>query len=300
MRRLLSSALFLSLLCPASLAWAKFSDVPANHPYAEAIADVQAKGIVSGYSDGTYRPNQNINRAEFTKILTVAVHGQQTIVSKRYFDTPGFLDVDPGDWFEPYVHFAWDSGIIAGYSDNTFRPAANINFAEAAKIIVLSYDVSFEEDIGTEWWEQYVEALRSHGALPSSFRSASQLVTRGEMAAMIHVFLDGTRSTDDGISATSSYRAYEDGVIGNGQESVLFFYAAWCPYCQANDHRLLTWSGPLPVTVYKVDYDAETELKNRYGIATQDTFIRIDGTGKEIARLNLGASKEQLQAFLEQ
>lgn len=56
-----------------------FSDVPFNHLNAETIDYVQANGIVSGYPDGTFRPDQTINRAEFVKIITIATFGQTMV-----------------------------------------------------------------------------------------------------------------------------------------------------------------------------------------------------------------------------
>lgn len=86
---------------------------------------------------------------------------------------------------------------------------------------------------------------------------------------------------EDQAMASGQYTAYTDGVIGNGEPAVLFFYATWCPACQANDARLQEWYGAeqLPVTTYKIDYDNSSDLKSRYGVVQQDTFVRIDGNG---------------------
>ncbi|MEK7563157.1 MAG: S-layer homology domain-containing protein, partial [Patescibacteria group bacterium] len=70
LRTLSRTALLLAPLLLPLQALAAFSDVSSTHPNAEAIAYVKAEGIVSGYPDGTYRPNQTINRAEFVKFVT--------------------------------------------------------------------------------------------------------------------------------------------------------------------------------------------------------------------------------------
>lgn len=79
----------------------------------------------------------------------------------------------------------------------------------------------------------------------------------------------------------TAYMAYSEGVIGNGDSAVLFFAASWCSACQANDKRLQSWydSEQFPISVYKLDYDKENDLKSRYGIVQQDMFVRIDGNG---------------------
>jgi thiol-disulfide isomerase/thioredoxin len=80
------------------------------------------------------------------------------------------------------------------------------------------------------------------------------------------------------------YVAYEDGVIGNGSPAVLFFAASWCPSCQANDARLSEWynNGGLYLSVHKIDYDNSADLKARYGVVQQDTFVRIDAEGNAV------------------
>lgn len=82
----------------------------------------------------------------------------------------------------------------------------------------------------------------------------------------------------------AAYTAYTDGVIGNGEESVLFFHATWCPKCKANDGKLNTWYGAGEPTrsAYKIDYDSATELRQKYGITQQDSFVLIDGAGNKV------------------
>ncbi|MDP6561944.1 MAG: thioredoxin family protein [Candidatus Peribacteraceae bacterium] len=96
-----------------------------------------------------------------------------------------------------------------------------------------------------------------------------------------------------------SYTQYADGVIGNGQESVLFFHATWCPKCKENDGRLKEFYGSsdYPRSVYKIDYDTSTDLKSQYGIIGQDTFILIDGNGNEVKRVRF-PSREALRDLL--
>lgn len=89
------------------------------------------------------------------------------------------------------------------------------------------------------------------------------------------------------VASEGSYTAFTPGVIGNGKESVLFFHATWCPKCKENDGRLKDFYGssPYPRSVYKIDYDTATDLKSQYGITGQDTFVLIDGNGKEVKRV---------------
>jgi len=89
------------------------------------------------------------------------------------------------------------------------------------------------------------------------------------------------------VETTSRYTTYTDGVIGNGQTSVLFFHATWCPACKKNNGLLEEWYGAeeFSRSVYKIDFDTATELRQKFGITGQDTFIVIDGSGNEIERV---------------
>lgn len=173
-----------------------FSDVLPNHPNADAIAYVKAEGIVEGYADGTYRPDQTINRAEFTKIITVALFGQAMIDQCGSFYP--FSDVPRDAWYVKNICRARDGWLLTGYPDNTFRPAQNINFVEAAKILANGYAlIQRQEHCGGKlcpdvdtvehpWFEQYVRALADTQAIPTSITSFDHSLTRGEMAEMIY------------------------------------------------------------------------------------------------------------------
>lgn len=65
---------------------------------------------------------------------------------------------------------------------------------------------------------------------------------------------------------------------------VFFFHAPWCPDCRATDASLTTDGVPDGLTVVKVDYDTETELRQKYGITQQHTFVQIDGAAMSVKK----------------
>lgn len=107
-------------------------------------------------------------------------------------------------------------------------------------------------------------------------------------------------SSSSSAMDAASYTEYREGVIGNGEASVLFFHAAWCPDCRAADTELQQiFSTGLPtMSVYKVDYDSSADLKQKYGVVYQHTFVVIDGEGNATRTLQ-GATKAQLQALVQ-
>jgi uncharacterized protein YkwD len=172
-------------------ALAAFSDVPDNHPYATAVEFVRSKGIVKGYEDGTYRPNNTINRAEFTKILIETIFDKATIDGCLADNPILFTDVKKTDWFAPYVCVAKLYLIITGYPDGSFKPGSNINHAESAKIFVISIDLPVTNISGDQaWYEAYTQTLTILNAIPKSVLSASHTLTRGEMADTIYKLKD--------------------------------------------------------------------------------------------------------------
>ncbi|MFH1284467.1 MAG: S-layer homology domain-containing protein [Candidatus Peregrinibacteria bacterium] len=163
---------------------AGFSDVDIENSYFDAIAYVKDEGIVNGYSDGTYRPSSKINRAEFTKILIESVFSDSEINSCTSGKT--FSDVPSGEWFSKYVCTASKNSIIDGYPDGSFKPEGNINFAEAAKILVNSFNFETQNVPGSEWYAPFVNVIEDESAIPVSVKGYSYNITRGEMAEMIY------------------------------------------------------------------------------------------------------------------
>ena len=91
------------------------------------------RGIITGYGDRTFRPDDPVNRAEALKILFLTSKLQP-------FDdgdySGQFLDVEQGTWYEQYVNNALSYEFIEGYEDKTFRPDQSITRAEAAKVVL--------------------------------------------------------------------------------------------------------------------------------------------------------------------
>lgn len=214
------SFLFFLFILPAILvsAYVSFSDVPDTYLYAEAIDYAYESGIVSGYSDGSYLPDNPINRAEFTKVVINSKFGESDIQGCEAGKT--FPDVKESDWYYPYVCVASNYGIINGYPDGSFKPGNNINFVEAAKIIVntFGYKVSASEI----WYKPFVEVMETTSAIPGTIYSFERNITRGEMAEMVYRLREGIENkmsthffTDDAdlvINGTfvKAYRFYND------------------------------------------------------------------------------------------
>ena len=125
------ATMFTRLLKDRPVKWLHYSsglsDIYAGDWYADTVGYAVEKGIVSGYPDGTFRPNQPITRAEFASIASrfAQLTDDQDI---------SFIDLDASHWGYKAVRSAASHGWISGYPDNTFRPEQAISRAEVTSI----------------------------------------------------------------------------------------------------------------------------------------------------------------------
>ena len=103
-----------------------FSDVPKGYWAANYIGYMQQFGIITGYSDGSFRPNAPVTRAEFAAIASR--------FEKLTEGSKSFTDVSDTYWAARYINFAATRGWVTGYSDGTFKPENTITRAEVAAV----------------------------------------------------------------------------------------------------------------------------------------------------------------------
>ena len=147
-----------------------FSDVSADKWYNNAVSTLCHMGVLGGYSDGTFRPNAPITRAEFAKIAV-------SFAQVNGFSEYGyFADVDSSNWYAPYVDAAKSVGLIEGYSDGSFKPENKITRAEACTIVnrvlgrkpsknnmKISDRINWPDCTTDDWfYEAIMEATNSH------------------------------------------------------------------------------------------------------------------------------------------
>jgi uncharacterized protein YkwD len=181
---------FLSnLLLFSNLTFA-FSDI-SNHLHEQAISYIAEQGYIEGYIDNTYRPDQKINRAEFTKIIIGAAFSYSPNTDTSSYDIYSrimlsFTDIEDNAWYNPYLRVAIQKRVLEGYDDATFRPANNINLAEALKIILNAYEKDTSTYSNDPWYYPYLGYAKDNGLLNNIENEPAHLLTRGEMAELIY------------------------------------------------------------------------------------------------------------------
>ena len=107
-----------------------FPDVNEDDWFNVTVSSLANMGAISGYEDGTFRPNEPISRAE---LAAMAVRFYDTFEAE--YEEGTFLDVDGDEWYADAIAAAEELGIIGGYPDGTVRPNNNITRAETCAIV---------------------------------------------------------------------------------------------------------------------------------------------------------------------
>src|SRR3990167_10403167 len=112
-----------------------FSDIADTEIYKDAIQFLYDSKIVKGYDNGTFKPQNTINRAEMVKIIAEAELKYNNLSSDfltNYSNQKCFSDVPAGEWYTKYVCYGKNQGWIVGYENGKyFHPANTITFVEA-------------------------------------------------------------------------------------------------------------------------------------------------------------------------
>ena len=186
-------AVLLSLTMMLSMKVALFADLTdvSSHWAKDEIQYLTVKGVVGGYSDGEFKPDKTITRAEFFKMLNkIFGYSNKAQVS--------FDDVKDTDWYYEEIQKAVEAGYVSGYPDNTIRPNEEITRQEVAKVIALAFGLNYEssnffhlfedDDQMASWARPYIGALYNKGFVSGyqdgTYRPENNL-TRGEAAKIL-------------------------------------------------------------------------------------------------------------------
>lgn len=188
-----------------------FSDVPTDHYAFAAIEFLKANNIVQGYPDGTFHPNEAVNRAAAVKIIVsplVQADMLAQITGTGYKDVRGVAD-----WAAPYLEVARGPlGIIDGPpKTETFRPADPVTKAEFLKMLLLAYKslpeapvdpismfseirlpLSSDVNDPSAWFYPYMRYAIASSMTTTDTQgllSPGKTLTRGEVAVLLHRFL---------------------------------------------------------------------------------------------------------------
>lgn len=201
LKKVISSVAALTMVASSVAAFAvDFPDVESTASYAQAVQELSALDVISGYDDGTFGPDKLVTRAEITKMIVDALAERSSAEAST--ESTKFADVSADHWAKGYINQGVADGFIAGMSDTEFDPDANVTYVQAQKMLVSA--------IG---YETYAQA---QGGWPIGYKTyaASLDITKG-----ISGIKDSTELT----------RAQVAQMIDNAMDTPLCVIASWKP-----------------------------------------------------------------------
>ena len=197
--------------------------------------------IISGYEDGTFRPYNNITRAEFCKLIVCATMNDYIEEYEK-----AFVDVEDGFWAESYIYAARELGIVNGVTETIFDPQSNITNEQAVKMIVCALGYSNEAIEKGGYPNGYIEVAKGLGIIKNSSFNGKDISTRKGIADMVYNMID--------VPLFFIYKS-EDGSIERSEaENTL-----------REIHELSIW-------------DSDDNIESD-GIEEQDLYFEIDSVG---------------------
>lgn len=199
LKKVISSVAALTMVASSVAAFAvDFPDVESTASYAQAVQELSALDVISGYDDGTFGPDKLVTRAEITKMIVDALAERSSAEAST--ESTKFADVSADHWAKGYINQGVADGFIAGMSDTEFDPDANVTYVQAQKMLVSA--------IG---YETYAQA---QGGWPTGYKTyaASLDITKG-----ISGIKDSTELT----------RAQVAQMIDNAMDAPLCVIASW-------------------------------------------------------------------------
>ena len=233
MKKVLSIVLSIAMVvCLApTMAFAATTSAQADAAYSDtkgtacegAVNVLSALGVVDGFTDGTYKPEQVVTRAQMAKLIVTAL-GVADYASAK---TSKFTDMSAATWAIPYVEYASNLNIVNGVGNNKFNPNGNVTYEQAATMIVraLGYTDKCNEMNGT-WPAIYIQKATALGLFNDVTNKGATGATRGDLAIMLYnaltvdeVYADNDGTTQNKKGANGDYVTMMDTLNVNGSST---------------------------------------------------------------------------------
>ncbi|MBP8614293.1 MAG: S-layer homology domain-containing protein, partial [Firmicutes bacterium] len=153
MKKLIATALavvmIFGLVSVGFAAAPEFPDIE-GYEFEDEVRRLASLGVIAGYPDGTFRPEEAVTRAEFAKMIVVML-GLENAANLMKGQAVSFSDVPATHWASGYINVAEMKGVVNGYPDGTFKPEGAITYAEALKMILTAMGYHEEGFLVLRW-----------------------------------------------------------------------------------------------------------------------------------------------------
>ncbi len=212
--------LFLAFAC--FIAWSTttsanklFSDVPLDHPFFVAISELERRGVLNGFADGSFRPQADISRAAALKVILMTAGTQVSgVVAARPFP-----DVPIDAWFAAITWKGVELGIVKGDGEGFFRPERNVSRSEALAMLFRTEGTEpkavtaapFGDVPDYAWYAPYFAEAKQRGLFSGQKADPDHLLTRGELADLAYRFFGTKWDASEFVGIASYYGKGFDG-----------------------------------------------------------------------------------------
>ncbi|OGO84384.1 MAG: hypothetical protein A2Y24_07120 [Clostridiales bacterium GWE2_32_10] len=211
LRRALATILAVAMLATnvnvGFAAKATFTDVDSE--YTTAVSRLASIDILTGYEDGTFKPEGTITRAEAAAVI-VRMLGKEK-VAKASASVTQFKDMT-GHWANGYVNTAAGAGVVKGYEDGTFKPDAQVTYAEIVTMMVRALGAGEAVGSSGTWPTNYLIFAQGEDLTEDVAVVPNAPATRGDVAIIANETLDATmwEATGYNTDGTRTYAKSED------------------------------------------------------------------------------------------
>ena len=165
-----------------------YIDVFDDSAYYDAISVLSDKGIINGYTNGTFLADRPISRAEAAAIISRA-----TGISSEKSTKSIYKDVPDTYWGCKYIMFATNKGILNGMGNGMFEPESNVTNNQIIKMIICMIGEEYEAEINGGWPKGYIKTALDHDIINSNQYNSffnrnwgDDAATRGDVAQFIY------------------------------------------------------------------------------------------------------------------
>lgn len=193
------------------VSFAAYTDVEAGSDCEEAVTVLSALGILSGYTDGTFKPEATITRAEFASVV---------IRMLGYGDIAGggsvvFTDVPADHWANGVIALAASQGIIAGYGDGRFGPEDPVNYEQAIAMVVRALGYTPMADANGGYPGGFQVVASSKGILAGTAGAPGTPANRGTVAQFVYNSLTVPMMEQTSFGTDTQYQPVKKLVLNN-------------------------------------------------------------------------------------
>lgn len=156
---------------------------------------LSAAGVIQGYPDGTFRPEQTVNRVEAIKMIFTAI----SVAEPTQYREPTFNDIQKDAWYFQTLRKAFSLNIVQGYPDGSFKPAQTVNLVENLKIMLTAGKAQLPTQLLTvgpyndapagQWYTPYVYFAKEHNLITGDAQNnihPSEGMSRAKLAETLY------------------------------------------------------------------------------------------------------------------